>query len=140
MKIDNIDEVEDFISRCVDLSYDFVFLNQPSNEYHNYLENLGFKRPVHQKSRFMNDEFIIILKRMQNEGKIVDFALYETGLIEDSTNPVVKPLDDNNSEVIKFNNVYKDTIVFVQTADVLDIQSLADCLLGRKHLIYSSKN
>ncbi|WP_304125712.1 methyltransferase domain-containing protein [Methanosphaera cuniculi] len=138
--LDNIDEVEDFISRCVDLSYDFVFLNQPSNEYHNYLENLGFKRPVHQKSRFMNDEFITILKRMKNEGKIVDFALYETGLIEDSTNSAVKPLDDNNSDVIKFNNVYKDTIVFVQTADVLDIQSLADRLLGRKNLIYSSKN
>lgn len=134
-------EVEDFISRCVDLSYDFVFLNQPSNDYHNYLRNLGFKRHIHQKSRFMNDEFITILRRMKNEGKIVDFAVYETRLIEDSTHPTITPLDDNSkSDVIKFNNVYMDTSIFIQTASELDIQSLADRLIGRKHLIYSSKN
>ncbi|PAV07485.1 hypothetical protein ASJ82_02830 [Methanosphaera cuniculi] len=134
-------KVEDFISRCVDLSYEFVFLGQPSNDYNNYLRNLGFKRNIHQKSEFMNDEFITLLKRMQNEGKIVDFAVYETRLIEDSTHPTVKLIDDNSkSGVVKFNNVYMDNSIFIQTADELDIQSLADHLIGRKHLIYSSKN
>lgn len=139
--LESMSKVEDFISRCVDLSYEFVFLGQPSNDYNNYLRNLGFKRNIHQKSEFMNDEFITLLKHMKNEGKIVDFAVYETRLIEDSTHPTVKLIDDNSkSGVVKFNNVYMDNSIFIQTADELDIQSLADHLIGRKHLIYSSKN
>lgn len=134
----NMGEVREVICKCIDLSSDFIFLNNVNNDYNEYLESLGFRKSQNQTIKLTSQDYINILSKLKDEGLIVDFEIYALKLIENSSNPAITPLRGDVCDV-EFDDVYSECSIFIQLCDNLDISKLTRRLVGLKKLVYSSK-